>query len=281
MGFADALCLIILVSALTVHADDSCLTLHPTPMIVLTTSRSGGSVLASEIASLTNASLNIRNEPFGNNETGQIQITLDNPDMVAFIQRYFCAEQKDGTVNLVGFTWRPFLAWDNAQMVPVLHWIAKNSIKVVVARRNALDRLLSIARRNHPDYAKLPFTCRNSKCVDQAKAVKVEIRTDGLPHLLRYHRAQSAGVQNALDKAGVLYHIVDYGALFNSNASTKLGSWHKLLTFLDHPRKTLYLADLVRGLKSLPTTPRQAQGIANYRQVVRSLKGTDLEDLLH
>mmetsp|Transcript_27435 Transcript_27435/g.62201 ORF Transcript_27435/g.62201 Transcript_27435/m.62201 type:complete len:291 (+) Transcript_27435:132-1004(+) len=242
-------------------------------VIVISRGRSGSDRLCELVANIVEqSSTTLSTELFGGYEEAMALIK----DPLARAVRFLSSAQMHST--WAGFKYKP--VYFDSGYAKFTQWMGQSGVRVVFNSRNPLDELVSLAKQlviggdSH-------YHCKvgDKRCAAVVDKARVHLSTETLIDSIRLINNETDAELARFAHYNVTYIPVLYEDLSTGTAASQLEHLTKIAVFLGIKRD-LKKQDLKSAMEN--TSPEtQADAIANYPAVVRTLTGSEYESLLH
>lgn len=193
------------------------------------------------------------------------------------VVEYLNHQRREHPTGLVGFKLKPYV--DSEEYDQLYRYFSNHSIPVLLLVRNHLDR--EISHEKH-DEVKVQAHCLKSdtKCIHKHMKVKTTVDVKHLLQVLETSEKEAIELELKLDKLAVHFLRVSYDEFGFGCEDRKLEILQRILEFL-YPGKAEKASIKLMRTKFEATSDRnQSNVVANYPDVVNTLKGTKYEALL-
>mmetsp|Transcript_27434 Transcript_27434/g.62199 ORF Transcript_27434/g.62199 Transcript_27434/m.62199 type:complete len:289 (+) Transcript_27434:76-942(+) len=242
-------------------------------VIVISRGRSGSSRMCELVARVIGESpTSLRTELFGSGLVDMMKVK----DPLAMAVQFLAKAQQHST--WAGFKYKPI--YFDEGYAKFTQWMGQSGVRVVFNSRNPLDLLVSSAKQKEFDDNN-HYHCKagDERCVARVDKVRVHLSTETLIDSIRLINNETDAELARFAHYNVTYIPVLYEDLSTGTAASQLEHLTKIAVFLGIKRD-LKKQDLKSAMEN--TSPEtQADAIANYPAVVRTLTGSEYESLLH
>ncbi len=282
----------------------------PQPVLLMSLGRSGSSITWKTISSLAvgaESTSTSANEVTGGNKESSKEYFDDIQDHIGKhwiwlklcnIQRYHMEKRRKNNEkgydanNIVGFQWKPYIAtFDHHYAIEGLEEIASmDNVKVILLTRNALDRYMSNIRHKgfqHSDEVPAHCSVDDVECIkrhkEHSQGLTLQCDEEFLSRL-RHNLYLDEVVADRLSTLGVKHLHVAYEHLYHSTDESDIAEgWLRINRFLGiGEQNNLTIGEVKEHFEYASTSPpNHREIIANYDQVEKFLKNSDLGYLLH
>mmetsp|Transcript_8207 Transcript_8207/g.17926 ORF Transcript_8207/g.17926 Transcript_8207/m.17926 type:complete len:291 (-) Transcript_8207:486-1358(-) len=242
-------------------------------VIVISRGRSGSDRLCELVANIVEqSSTTLSTELFGGYEEAMALIK----DPLARAVRFLSSAQMHST--WAGFKYKP--VYFDSGYAKFTQWMGQSGVRVVFNSRNPLDELVSLAKQlviggdSH-------YHCKvgDKRCAAVVDKARVHLSTETLIDNIRQIYNETNAELARFEQYNVSYIAVCYEDLNTGTSARQFEQMKRIATFLGISR---VLTQYVLHSNTVSTAPKkQADAIANYPAVVRTLTGSEYESLLH
>mmetsp|Transcript_23334 Transcript_23334/g.52347 ORF Transcript_23334/g.52347 Transcript_23334/m.52347 type:complete len:291 (-) Transcript_23334:1036-1908(-) len=242
-------------------------------VIVISRGRSGSDRLCELVANIVEqSSTTLSTELFGGYEEAMALIK----DPLARAVRFLSSAQMHST--WAGFKYKP--VYFDSGYAKFTQWMGQSGVRVVFNSRNPLDELVSLAKQlviggdSH-------YHCKvgDKRCAAVVDKARVHLSTETLIDNIRQIYNETNAELARFEQYNVSYIAVCYEDLNTGTSARQFEQMKRIATFLGISR---VLTQYVLHSNTVSTAPKkQADAIANYPDVVRTLTGTEYQSLLH
>mmetsp|Transcript_2212 Transcript_2212/g.4697 ORF Transcript_2212/g.4697 Transcript_2212/m.4697 type:complete len:289 (+) Transcript_2212:74-940(+) len=242
-------------------------------VIVISRGRSGSSRMCELVARVIGESpTSLRTELFGSGLVDMMKVK----DPLAMAVQFLAKAQQHST--WAGFKYKP--VYFDSGYAKFTQWMGQSGVRVVFNSRNPLDELVSLAKQE-VIRGDSHYHCKvgDKRCAAVVDKARVHLSTETLIDNIRQIYNETNAELARFEQYNVSYIAVCYEDLNTGTSARQFEQMKRIATFLGISR---VLTQYVLHSNTVSTAPKkQADAIANYPDVVRTLTGTEYQSLLH